>query len=111
VARPRRHPAADEVIRHRLYITIVRAAQQVRGLIPIEMANARTKGSAIPQPAMPPRGSWALPEESEDAGFEDFITDREHVIAIRNIERLRGRNECGKWLGWARHLILGSDRD
>ena len=43
-------------------------------------------------------GSSALAKEVDNAGFEYLVADRQHVIAVRDIERLCARNERGQFL-------------
>ncbi len=36
---------------------------------------------------------FALRQEVDDAGLVDLVPDRPHVVAVRNVEHLRARND------------------
>src|SRR5215469_9415488 len=55
--------------------------------------------------------SWSGCEKRQHTSFEHAITDRQHVVAIWNVERLRVWDERGQRLRRTCDRILGANRD
>ena len=47
----------------------------------------------------------------QHARLEHLVADREHVVAVRDRQRLGVRHQRGQLLGRARDRVLGADRD
>ncbi len=87
--------------------------QHRRPLLAVDVAGQRVAGRAVEH-----RGGGRdrarhalLLEEFQHAGLEHLVADREHVVAVRDRQRLRVRHERGQFLGRARRSVLGADRD
>ena len=60
------------------------------------------------RPRLGTHGSCACAEKIEDAGFVNAVTDRQHVVTIRDIERFCPWNELGQFLGRAGDDVPGA---
>src|SRR4029079_11906022 len=57
----------------------------------------------------PAHGSCALVKEVNNACFVDFVTYGKHMVAVRDIESSRARNERSKGLCRSCHHVFGAD--
>jgi len=51
----------------------------------------------------------ALVKKLQHASLIDTVADRQHVVAVRYIERLRARNQRRQIMGRAGDVVLGAD--
>src|SRR4029078_6088566 len=68
--------------------------------------NSKMQGGVATRPA---HGSCALVKEVNNAGFVDLVTDGEHMVAVRNIESPRARNQRSQGLRRSCHRVFGTD--
>ena len=54
---------------------------------------------------------FALVKEVQHARLEHLVADRQHVVAVGDIESARAGNERGQFVRAAGDLVLGADRD
>src|SRR5258706_4577619 len=55
--------------------------------------------------------SRPLLKEPQHRLLVNTVSDRQHMIAARNIERTRPGHQCGKLIRGARQVVLGADRE